>query len=39
MPHAACDNMGINLLLDEVEQKLGPLEVIPCNYFERVQRD
>ena len=37
--HAACDNIGINLLLDEVERRLGPLNVIPCNYFERVKRN
>lgn len=36
--HAACDNIGINLLLDEVERRLGPLNVIPCNYFERIRR-
>ena len=37
--HAACDNIGINLLLDEVERRLGPLNVIPCNYFERIKRN
>ncbi len=37
--HAACDNIGINLLLDEVERRLGPLNVIPCNYFERIRRN
>ena len=36
--HAACDNIGINLLLDEVERRHGPLNVIPCNYFERIRR-
>lgn len=39
MPHNACDNVGINLLLDKVEQRLGPLNVIPCNYFERIKRN
>lgn len=37
--HAACDNIGINLLLDEVERRHGPLNVIPCNYFERIKRN
>jgi hypothetical protein len=37
--HGACDNIGINLLLDEVERRHGPLNVIPCNYFERVKRN
>ena len=39
MPHGACDNLGLNLLLDKVEQRLGPLNVIPCNYFERIKRN
>ncbi len=39
MPHGACDNVGLNLLLDKVEQRLGPLNVIPCNYFERIRRN
>jgi hypothetical protein len=38
IPHAACDNIGINLLLDEVERQLGPLNVIPCHAFERIRR-
>lgn len=38
MPHNACDNVGLNLLLDKVEKRLGPLNVIPCNYFERIKR-
>jgi hypothetical protein len=38
IPHAACDNIGINLLLDGVERELGPLRVIPCRYFERISR-
>ncbi len=38
IPHAAVDNLGINLFLDEVECRLGPLNVIPCNYFERITR-
>ncbi|MCY4436444.1 MAG: hypothetical protein OXE05_03830 [Chloroflexi bacterium] len=39
MPHGACDNVGLNLLLDKVEQRLGPLNVIACSYFERVKRN
>jgi chloramphenicol O-acetyltransferase len=38
IPHAAVDNLGINLFLDEVERRLGPMNVIPCNYFERITR-
>jgi hypothetical protein len=38
VPHAACDNIGINLLLDAVEAIHGPLHVVPCNYFERIKR-
>ncbi len=39
IPHAAIDNLGINLFFDEVERRFGPLDIIPCNYFERVKRD
>ena len=38
VPHAACDNIGINLLLDEVERRHGPLHVIPCHAFQRIRR-
>ncbi len=38
LPHYATDNIGQNLLLDEVMRRLGPFEVIPCNYFGRVDR-
>ena len=24
---------------DEAERRLGPLNVIPCNYFERIKRN
>ncbi|MGH2352311.1 MAG: hypothetical protein ACRDJN_11945 [Chloroflexota bacterium] len=38
LPHAAADNVGLNLLLDDVEKIHGPLEVIPCHAFERIRR-
>jgi hypothetical protein len=38
VPHAACDNIGINLLLDAIIAEHGPLRVIPCNSFERISR-
>ena len=38
LPHYATDNIGQNLLLDEVMRRLEPFEVIPCNYFGRVDR-
>jgi len=37
IPHAACDNIGINFLLDKIEQRLGRLNVIPCRYYERIK--
>ena len=39
VPHAACDNFGINLWLDDAIRELGPLEVIGCAAFERLRRD
>ena len=39
VPHAACDNFGINLWLDDAIRELGPLEVIGCAAFERIIRD
>ena len=36
--HAACDNVGLNLLLDDVIRERGPLEVIACGAFERLSR-
>ena len=36
VPHAACDNFGINLLLDAAARALGPLGVIGCAAFERI---
>jgi hypothetical protein len=38
VPHAACDNIGINLLLDDVVRECGPLQVVPCRAFERISR-
>ena len=38
IPHTACDNVGINLLLDAVEAEQRLLEVVPCHGFERVRR-
>jgi hypothetical protein len=38
IPHAACDNIGINLLLDAVAQIHGPLDVVGCGAFERISR-
>ena len=38
VPHAACDNFGINLWLDDAIRELGPLEVIGCAAFERITR-
>ena len=37
LPHAAADNLGINLFYDEIERRFGPLNIIPCNYFERIR--
>ncbi len=36
VPHAACDNFGINLWLDDAIRELGPLQVIGCAAFERI---
>jgi hypothetical protein len=38
VPHAACDNIGINRWLDDAIRELGPLEVIGCAGFERIVR-
>lgn len=38
IPHTACDNIGINLLLDDVEAELGQLRVVGCGGFERISR-
>jgi len=36
--HMASDTMGINLILDRVIKKFGPLNTISCSGFFRVQR-
>lgn len=35
--HIASDNLGLNLILDELEKK-GKLNIIPCSGFVRVKR-
>jgi|Deesub1362A_J573_1020465.scaffolds.fasta_scaffold00134_27 putative NIF3 family GTP cyclohydrolase 1 type 2 len=35
--HISSDNLGMNLLLDEIQKK-GDLEVIPCSGFRRFRR-
>lgn len=36
--HIASDNLGLNLLLDEVEQRGRPLTVLACSGFVRIAR-
>ncbi|MFH1255952.1 MAG: NGG1p interacting factor NIF3 [Candidatus Diapherotrites archaeon] len=36
--HISSDTIGLNLLLDKIEKKLGKLEVIECSGFRRVKR-
>ena len=36
-PHYPADNLGINLLLDDLNRE-SPLEVVPCSNFVRVER-
>ena len=38
LPHYATDNVGENLVLDELMRRLEPFDFIPCNYFGRVDR-
>ena len=38
LPHYATDNVGENLVIDELMRRLEPFAVIPCNYFGRVDR-
>ncbi|MCB4792608.1 MAG: NGG1p interacting factor NIF3 [Elusimicrobia bacterium] len=35
--HIASDNLGVNLLLDAAEKKLGKLNVIECSGFKRIK--
>jgi putative NIF3 family GTP cyclohydrolase 1 type 2 len=35
--HIASDNIGMNLLLDKIQQK-GKLEIIGCSGFRRIER-
>ena len=35
--HISSDNLGINLMLDEIQKK-GALKVIPCSGFRRFSR-
>ena len=35
--HMASDNLGMNLLLDKLEQK-AKIEIIPCSGFRRIRR-
>lgn len=35
--HISSDNLGLNLLFDEVEKRLGEFEVISCSGFRRVK--
>ena len=36
--HMASDTLGLNLLLDRVIKKFGPLNIISCSGFYRVKR-
>ena len=36
--HMASDAIGINLVLDKIERKGGPLKVLECSGFRRVKR-
>jgi hypothetical protein len=36
--HMASDTLGLNLLLDQIEKKLGALNVIGCSGFKRIKR-
>ena len=35
--HISSDNLGLNLLLDELSKK-GDLNIIPCSGFVRIKR-
>lgn len=36
--HISSDNLGLNLLFDEVEKKFGKIEVVECSGFRRIRR-
>ncbi len=36
--HISSDNLGLNLILDEVIKKAPELEIIPCSGFRRIKR-
>jgi hypothetical protein len=36
--HISSDTLGLNLLFDEVEKRLGSLEIIGCSGYKRIKR-
>ena len=36
--HISSDTLGLNLLFDEVEKRLGKLEIIGCSGYKRIKR-
>ena len=36
--HISSDNLGLNIMLDKLENKLGKLEIIECSGFRRFRR-
>ncbi len=36
--HISSDNLGLNLLFDEIEKKIGAIETIDCSGFRRINR-
>jgi len=36
--HISSDTLGLNLLIDRVENKFGDIEIISCSGFRRIQR-
>jgi hydrogenase maturation factor len=37
--HISSDNLGVNLLLDAAENKLGSIDVLECSGFRRYRRN
>ena len=37
-PHYPADSVGINLFLDSLMQEAGPIDIVPCSNFIRVER-